>query len=286
MTRYIVALLMILTLCSPAIAQDRMVEVQPGVYFYKTKYTAAENGAPTNLYVYMPKVRKGDVPAVVIAAAGAPPFAGKSLGQGDQAEHIPYAQAGFIVVAYETNGEYDESKANLGAITAARTFKEADAGIKNGRSAVEYATRLAGVKEDCVFVAGHSSAGTMALRMAQVDPRVKACVAYAPATDITAHLADGMKLFNTVIPGYAAFAESRSPQAFAPALRTPTLIFHADDDTTVTKSETDKFIKAAQAAKRSVTYKTTASGGHYDSMINEGITEGIAFLKKQPCCGK
>jgi dipeptidyl aminopeptidase/acylaminoacyl peptidase len=264
---------------------SRMVELQPGVYFYKTTYTG-QNGLPTKLYVYMPKVRKSDVPAVVIAAAGAPAFAGSSLGEGDQPEHIPYVQAGFIVVAYETDGVYDEKTPGGGMISSAKKFKAADAGIKNGRSAVEYASRLTGVKEDCIFTAGHSSAATIALRVAQVDPHVKACVAYAPPTDIVSHLEGAMRLLDAAIPNYSAFAESRSPITFAPGLRTPTLVFQADDDDRVPKAETEAFVKAAQAAKKNLTYKTTATGGHYDSMINEGIPQGIAFLKKQPCCSK
>jgi dipeptidyl aminopeptidase/acylaminoacyl peptidase len=287
MTRYLFTLLLTFTMFLPAVAEtsSRMTEIQPGVYFYKTSYTG-ENGVATNLYVYLPKARKGDVPAVVVAAAGAPAFAGKSLETGDQLEHIPYAQAGFIVVGYETDGAYDESKGQLGMIAAARKFKESDSGLKNGQSAVEYATRLSGVKEDCIFTAGHSSAGTMALRVAQADPRVKACVAYAPAVEVVERLQPQMKLLNTVIPGYAAHVKSRSPAEFAQTLRKPTFFFHADDDTTVPKTEADNFVKAAMLAHRDITYWTTPTGGHYDSMISEGIPKGIEFLKKQPCCGK
>jgi hypothetical protein len=61
----------------------------------------------------------------------------------------------------------------------------------------------------------------------------------------------------------------------------PVFVVHADDDPNpnCTLPDNQAFADAMRAAKKDITIQRVASGGHYMSMLKEGIPAGIAFLK-------
>jgi dipeptidyl aminopeptidase/acylaminoacyl peptidase len=57
-------------------------------------------------------------------------------------------------------------------------------------------------------------------------------------------------------------------------------LFHAKDDNNTPIKQTTAFADALKKTNSQVTMISVATGGHYDSMINEGLPKGIHWLKK------
>ncbi len=248
--------------------------------------TLTRGAIKSKLWIYRPILSSGaQVPCVLIAPAGTDLAQGIALGDGDRPEHYPYARAGMVTVAYELDGQSergDDSDATT--IRTAREFMAAEGGLQNAQDALDYA--LANIPEidaQRIYVAGHSSAATVALHVAQNEPRIAACLAYAPATD----LANGMnsQLFAGLtreISGYDAFLDGYSPQPNAAKLRCPLFLFHARDDQTIPTAEVEKFAESVKETNAKVTFYQVERGGHYDSMINQGVPQAISWLRALP----
>lgn len=66
-------------------------------------------GPPMLVQIYEPLLSgKEKAPSVVIAPSGTPFITGSSLGEAYFPEHIPYAEKGIYVVAYELAGKVDD----------------------------------------------------------------------------------------------------------------------------------------------------------------------------------
>ena len=239
-----------------------------------TAYREARLDAAHRLWIYTPKGGGKRRPLVVIAGAGAHMFDGMSLGEGDVPEHLPYVEAGYVVVAYDVSGPLDPEGSE---VEAARAFMAADAGVADGKRAIDFALRTLDVDPGKIAVAGHSSAATLALTLAQNDPRVKACLAYAPIIDVPARLEEALPMLEPKVPGLTKRLTRFSPLGGPKGSKSPTLIFLAQDDDIVPRSP----IAAFASSRPNVKFVEVPSGGHYDSMIAEGIPAGLAFLKSK-----
>lgn len=228
------------------------------------------------IWIYRPKNIKGRCPLVLIAPAGTPLYHGMNLGDGDVPEFTPYAKAGCVVVAYDVSGPVPEgSRVSSGAI---RAFVESNFGIKDAQRAIGYALKsIPEVDPRRVIVAGHSSAATLALQVAAADARVKACVAYAPVTDVNARLADIATQVERVAPGFTAKLSRFSPSNRRNRISLPLFLFHANDDDNVPAASVRQFAAWNRAAK----LVEVPSGGHYNSMIQVGIPSAIRWLRQQ-----
>src|SRR5262249_52342047 len=142
--------------------------LEQGIDFYQT--TLQREGRPMQVWAYVPKHTPGQkLPCVLVAPAGSPLILGMELGEGDQAEHFPYARVGFVVVSYEIDGHLaDRNKASDREVIAAITaFKDAKAGVLNARVALDFALdKFPEIDPEQIYVAGHSSAATLALLVA------------------------------------------------------------------------------------------------------------------------
>lgn len=241
-------------------------------------------GESRTLGIYLPPnpgTRK--LPCVVIAPAGTRLFHGIGVGEGDSPEHLPYVRAGYAVVTYSLDGELDEQKLdnNRAVQRAQSAFIAAEGGVNNGKSAITYALSRLHVDPKRIIVAGHSSAATVALQLAAADPRVTACIAYAPCTDLEARLSEALPLLELINPGARAFYTSRSPKNNLEKLRCPVFLFHARDDSNVPFSDSDRFVQALQRAGGKVTFATADTGDHYESMIREGIPAAQKWLAQR-----
>jgi dipeptidyl aminopeptidase/acylaminoacyl peptidase len=234
------------------------------------------------MWVYLPHGQTGEgLPCVVIAPAGTRLFHGIDLGEGDKPEHLPYVLAGFAVIAYSIDGWLDDDPAMTWgqAMIAARQFVNADGGIDNARMAMDFALDRLNVDPMRLFVAGHSSAGTLALQVAMAETRVKAAVAYAPATHVRETLGDErIETLDRGAWGFKAWVEAHDPIAAASTLSCRTLVFHAKDDSVVAFADSQRFVEIARKSNPDVELLSVDTGDHYDSMINDGIPAGIRFL--------
>lgn len=256
-----------------------------GVDLYVLQITGTGPGLPMELWVYLPAGRHvaKSLPCVFIAPAGAGMW-GMGLAEGDRYEHVPYVRAGFAVVAYEVSGGVANPKAKTffyrDVVGPVKEFMESDGGLINARTAIDFALqKVPEVNPKQLYACGHSSAAIQALDLAANDPRISACCAYAPATDFAKKWA--ATPLKRLIPGFAEFAKRDAPMSHVDEFHCPVFLFHADDDDNrnCTLPDNQAFADAMRAAKKCITFKRVPTGGHYLSMIKQGIPAGIAFLE-------
>jgi dienelactone hydrolase len=258
-------------------------QIEPGVLVHEV--FLAHGQSRGRVWIYLPE-RDPDspIPCVLIAAAGAPLIHGIDLSAGDQPEHLPYARAGFAVVAYAIDGELTAmGRTNDAQLVAAATaFKNARAGLANARLALDYvAAKVPGIDPKRIYAVGHSSAATLALLAAADDPRISACVAFAPCTDVENRVPrQVVQALGSRVPDYANFLHQSSPLHQVSRLRCPVLLFHAQDDSNVPIRETEQFVEKLKKFNSQVTFVRASQGGHYDAMIRDGIPEAIRWLQR------
>lgn len=270
----------------PALGEPRRIE--SGVLFHEVKLPGGRAGR--KLWVYLPeRAGAAKLPCVFVAAAGSNLISGMELGEGDRPEHLPYARAGFAVVAFGLDGPMRRGgePTDEEIIEAYGAFRAAEAGVANARAAIEYAlAKIPQADPERLYVAGHSSAATLALLVAEREPRVKACVAYAPVTDVEGHLGKEAVEQLSVLDGFREFVRENSPLRQAEALRVPLFLFSADDDSTVPPVQSARFAEAVRKANPNVTYVRAKSGDHYNSMLKEGLPRAIEWLRAMQPAGQ
>jgi dipeptidyl aminopeptidase/acylaminoacyl peptidase len=242
-------------------------------------------GAPSRLWIYLPeRPATAKLPCLLIAPAGTPLFHGMALGDGDRPEHLPYVKAGYAVVAYELDGPLRDNAPEREVIAAARAFQRSEAGVENARAAIRYLReRVPAIDPNRIYPAGHSSAGTLSLLVAERLPGIRGCIAYAPVAAVPARLGEeAVATLDRVLPGYRVFLQQSSPDTHAARLRCPTFLFHADDDNNVPRQEVTDFATLLRRTNPRVTLVNVPAGGHYDSMIRQGIPLAIQWLQRLP----
>lgn len=153
--------------------------------------------------------------------------------------------------------------------------------MTNARWALDYVqAKVGAIDSQHIYCAGHSSAGTWSLLLAEREPPIQACIAFAPVTDLPKRLAPMMQEMKRTIPTFNDFVTNSSPMTHAAALKCPLFLFHAEDDSTVSITESTQFADAAKKTNSQVTFIRVATGNHYDSMIRQGIPQAIDWLKK------
>jgi len=267
----------------PAAEPGRVIA--PGVWFQEVQLPRGSQSS--KVWIYLPAANgkqstaQKKVPCVVIAPAGSHLFDGMTLGDGDRPEHLPYVRAGFAVVAYEVDGALPPHATGMDIINAAKAFKQADAGLADERAALDYVlAHFPQIDSHRVFTAGHSSAATLALLVAEHDNRIKGCAAYAPVCDVPARVGERLiSVMNRVDPGYQNFIQQSSPDFNPKRLRCPLFLFHADDDSNVPTAGVARFAAEVARTNRRVTFVRVPTGNHYESMIRQGIPLGIRWFK-------
>jgi dipeptidyl aminopeptidase/acylaminoacyl peptidase len=252
--------------------------IQPGIEFQEA--TLKRGALPMKVWYYRPKGATQQLALVLVPPAGSTLIAGMDLGDGDRPEHFPYANAGFAVASFEIDGNVPPGAPDAQILKGAREFRDAKAGLANAKVALDFLlAKVDEIDQDRIYIAGHSSAATLALLVAEHDPRIKACAAYAPVSDVEARIAPGIAQLDRALPGYAEFIRFSSPKTHAAKLQCHLFLFHAEDDDNVPISQTLSFAELVKQTNQQVTLVTTAHGGHGESMIREGMPKGIAWLQ-------
>jgi dipeptidyl aminopeptidase/acylaminoacyl peptidase len=258
---------------------------QGGTQFFDVPLSGSAPGQTLRLWLYLPPGNHAakSLPCVLIAPAGSNLITGMKLGDGDRPEHLPYAAAGFAVVAYELDGAMSEHDSSDAAMTRAiKAFIASKGGVLNAQTAIDYVEqRVPEVDPKRLYAAGHSSAGTVALVLAANEPRVKGAVAYAPAVSIPGHLgSDATRSITRAIPKAASFLEYGSPDQHVAEFTPPVMLFTARDDDIVPSQSVADFAGALKREGKAAELLVVNNGGHFDAMIHQGIPAGIAWLKK------
>lgn len=254
--------------------------LEPGVTFQQA--TLKPQRVPMMVWLYLPKNAEAKkLPLVLVPPAGSTLVTGMNLGEDDRKEHLPYVKAGFAVASFEIDGFVANLQDNEAITKGSQLFKDSQAGIKNAKAALDFVlAKSAKIDPDRIFIAGHSSAGTLALVAAAEDTRIKGCIAYAPAIDVVGRLGPLLPDLERAVPGITDLVHYSSPKTHIDKLKVPILLFHAKDDNNTPIQQTTAFADALKKTNSQVTMISVAMGGHYDSMINEGLPKGIHWLKK------
>jgi len=220
-------------------------------------------------------------PCVILAPAGSNLISGRDLGDGDHPEALPWANAGYVVIQVALPGAIADPERVTGG-EVKRTFAEFSA-ARAGLGCVEQV--LAYIKQEMpqvdprrIATVGHSSAGTLALLAAESNPEIKACVAFAPCTDVTEFHRDNFTILETVIPTVRKFCGDYSPITHVDRLQCPVFFFQADDDSVTPVAGAIRFVDAAKEKQKLVDFVRVPTGDHYQSMIDQGIPPAIRWL--------
>jgi dipeptidyl aminopeptidase/acylaminoacyl peptidase len=253
--------------------------IQPGIRFQEA--TLRRGSIPMRVWYYEPDQAAHKLALVIVPPAGSTLFEGMALAEGDRREHFPYVKAGFAVVSFDIDGSVPNRKTATQAdlLQGAQQFRDAQAGLANTQAALDFVlAKVPHINPDRIYIAGHSSAGTLALLAAEYEPRIKACAAYAACTDVEERLAKSTPVLDSAIPGYREFLRFSSPKTAPERLKCPAFLFHAEDDATVPVRHSTDFAALLQKTNPQVTLVTSAKGGHYNPMIREGIPKAIEWL--------
>lgn len=218
---------------------------------------------------------------IVIAGAGSNLVTGMALTEEDTPEHLPWAKAGYAVAAYDVSGPMPED-GNAGRVEAAiMAFVAREAGVSDGRDALEAGVKAFPEAAGNVIAVGHSSAATLALALAAHDRRVTKCIAFAPVTDVLSHL--GAKRAGALarLPQANDAIIRNSPASLVSKLKKPTFLFVAKDDDVVSAAGVEAYAGRLRRTGCPVTFKAVDAGGHYDAMINPGQGLALAWLRGQ-----
>ena len=264
-------------------------EIEPGVQFREAVLPDVRPPLPGHagrLWLYLPEARgaprpgAGSLPCVLIAPGGGSPLSGMKLDPVQRPEHLPYARAGFAVLAIELDGANPfPNPRGLPTTPSMSAFLRARAGLVNGEVARAFLkAKVPEVDLGRLYVAGHDSAGAFALLFAENTPFVKGCVAYAPVVDLAAQF-DAARLDRVRKLGFGALIARFSPRAGEAKLDCPVFLFQSRDDLVVPSGETVAFADRLRAMHKAVTLDLVDSGDHDESAIDDGIPRGVAWLK-------
>ncbi len=259
--------------------------------------TAADRAAAEmKIRIYLPlgSHEKGSLPCVLVPPAGTTLLTGSEMDK-DPAnpEHLPYVRAGFCVVTFSLDGVpmpwNDGQPVPLGLTRFAyMDFARSYAGLINFKTAWGVAQHIAAVDRNQIYVAGHSSAGTLALLFSthvnqiKHSPKLAGCIAYAPECDVEAALSEYV---NSVapqwLPGGKQFIVRSSPKTHAAGIECPVFLFHSGGDQVTPFSRTQAFHDQLETLGKDVTLVRSNGSDHYQTMIDEGIPAALKWLAVQ-----
>lgn len=240
--------------------------------------------------VYMPpgEHAPGSLPLVLVAPAGSPLITGNGLDDATyHDETLPYAEAGAVVIMYSLDGGIVDldTASNAQLCIAYKQFRRAAAGTVNARAALEFAlAKIPAVDSKKIVVAGHSSAGTLAMLFAAHEPRLAAAIGYCPCVDVETRMAEMVTELgrNPLFPDLAGFFQKSSPRTHAAEVKCPIFLFHSFDDTNTPYADTVQFQALLKSTGKDVTLsEPPAYGDHYQPMIDEGIPRAIVWLRSR-----
>ena len=234
------------------------------------------------VWVYLPKPMPKKPGVVLVAPAGGTLRSNPALQEGDRAEHLPYVAAGFVTVSFSLPGVITQPQSEAAVIAAVKDFRARRAGVNAEARALDLVLHaVPNVDPKRIYAAGHSSAGTLALLFAALDPRVRAVAAFAPVSDASMQAdTEVQQALEQMSPGFTDFMKWQSPASHVSEYAVPVFLFHAKDDGNVPYAASKKFADALKSHGVATTFVSAETGDHYDSMIREGLPAAVAWFGK------
>lgn len=196
-------------------------------------------------------------PAVLWAHGG---FGG--ISPADAAQAKPFADAGLVVLCPSWRGEND----NPGH------FELFGGEVEDLAAGVNYLQQLPSVDPNRIYVAGHSTGGTLALLAAASVPSVRAVFSLGGAPDLSSVLRNGGYDFMPFDKNNAAEVRFRSPSEWIPLMRVPVFYFEGEKSFYVPDA---KWMEAT-AQRQGVDFRTYIIERNDHSSIVAPMTKAIA----------
>ena len=247
---------------------------------------------PLKLNVFIPSGNHAEksLPVVFEAPSGTPLLHGASIEQPQpDTEYLPFTEAGMITVSFDIDGPMrsdmspeDGERYWLALNNAFQKFLVADAGVENGKMAIDFVLeRLPMADPKKIIVWGHSSAATLSLLLASKDPRISRCIAMAPITDLKLRLGELLDEPAIVkrLPNLKNYLVAGSPLTSIGALKCPVFIAHAKNDDNEPFEHTKIFVDAFQKSGGKISFLELEREGHGDPLLQAGIPKAIEWLK-------
>ncbi len=261
-----------------------LTELKAGVFHAEVELVWPRGTSKLWLYLPSKDAAAKSLPCVLMAPAGSNLLFGMDLGDSDRAEHLPYVEAGFVVVAYEIEGVMPEEdqQTDDNILRQVGRYTAAWAGLQDARAALEYTlAKVPEVDPTRLFTAGHSSAGTAALLFAAHEPRLRGVAAFMPIGDVPQRIPKfAHESMAKDFPGFDNWLVRCSPHTHVARFTQPLFVFAAEDDRNVAIGLQRAFVEQLHTAKKDVTFETVPEGDHYEPMIDTGIPLAIAWMQK------
>lgn len=277
--------------------QERKTASTAKVYNLVCSGDQTVTGSPQKFKVYLPPniPENTQVPCVLVPPAGATLLTGMDIDLNDislDAEHEPYIRAGFAVITFSIDGPIGEIETTTNDQFAAAhmKFRKSQAGVVNCVNAFQQLIEtVPGIDRDNIFIAGHSSAGTLSLLFAEYfteafqdsSLKLKGCLAYAPAVDPRAFFKENLPIFKSIIPDVEEFIRVSAPITYTEKINCPVFLFHSVGDQVTSYSNTAEFSAQLQKQGIDVEFVTSHGFDHYQTMIDQGIPKGIRWIQRR-----
>jgi dipeptidyl aminopeptidase/acylaminoacyl peptidase len=219
-------------------------------------------------WLFIPRgAEKKPTSAVLRIPAGGSIFKPAVLGLGTVPEIEPYVRAGYVTMVMSFRGTLD----NQGKFSGSR------GGLDDVLSALEFLKKQPEVNPKSIFVAGHSSAATLTLRVAQVSNIPRAVAAFSPVTEWTEFFKKRLDNFSDESRKFLA---GSSPLTHAAQTGCPVLLTHGTADRVVPLSHSKRMAEKLKAAKKQCEFVALPQGDHYYSMLRAGIPLSLCWFSE------
>jgi dienelactone hydrolase len=215
-----------------------------------------------------------------VPPAGTPLTYGMAVADSDRPEHLPYVKDGAVVVSFDIIGMRRDGMTKEEMTSATVAYFAAGMGVDQVPVILRIITeQLPEVDPAAIYMAGHSSAGTLVLQASQSVPGLAGVMAYCPVVDIEARLGAAVQTIRSLSPRFENGLASVNPWPNAARTACKVFLFGSTDDTNVRVAPIEAYVAKLTEAKKDVTL-VKGRGSHYDSMIQQGIPAGIAWLHR------
>ncbi len=219
-------------------------------------------------WLFVPRgSEKSPAAAVLRIPAGGNLFKPAVLGLGTVPEVEPYVSAGYVTMVMSFRGTLDNGG----------DFSRSRGGLDDVLAAAEFLKKQPEVDPKNIFVAGHSSAASLTLRLAQVSDIPRAVAAFSPVVDWTERYSKRLK---DVSDETRKFLTESSSLTHAGETKCPVLLTHGTADRMVPLSQSESLAAKLRELKKPCEFVTIPEGDHYYSMLRAGIPLSVAYFSE------
>jgi dienelactone hydrolase len=254
------------------------IEIEKNIIFYKV-FLNVDKNTLQETWIYTPKIIKNKSFCIFVPPAGSNLVLGMKLSEGDMQEHLPYARNGMIVVSFDITG-YLENNSGKEVINKINLFKDYESGLRNLKTSLDFIIeQFPQIDANKILIAGHSSAATLSLYVTSKESRIKGCLAYAPEIIIKNFLkTDFINILNSQIKNFDNYIDSISPENNFENLNCPIFLFYSKEDQVININDIDNFYVKIKKKNKFDSLFIVNSGDHFNSMIDDGIDNGIKWI--------